>query len=78
MERKPIDLGLSALDELFMTEEGRKESKLPRIHDISIEQIDDFPDHPYKVRIDEDMEQLVDSIKAVSYTHLTLPTMAVV
>ena len=63
MERKPIDLGLTALDELFMTDEGRKESKLPRIHDIPIELIDDFPDHPYKVRIDEDMEQLVESIR---------------
>ena len=63
MEKKPIDLGLTALDELFMTDEGRKESKLPRIHDIPIELIDDFPDHPYKVRIDEDMEQLVDSVK---------------
>ena len=63
MEKKPIDLGLTALDELFMTDEGRKESKLPRIHDIPIELIDDFPDHPYKVRIDEDMEQLVESVK---------------
>ena len=63
MEKNPIDLGLTALDELFMTDEGRKESKLPRIHDIPIELIDDFPDHPYKVRIDEDMAQLVDSVK---------------
>ena len=63
MEKKPIDLGLTALDELFMTEEGRKENKLPRIHDIPIELIDDFPDHPFKVRIDEDMEQLVESIR---------------
>lgn len=61
---KQIDLGLTALDELFMTDEGRKENKLPRIHDIPIELIDDFPGHPYKVRIDEDMEQLVESVQA--------------
>ena len=59
MEKKPIDLGLTALDELFMTDEGRMESKLPRIHDIPLDQIDDMPNHPYKVRMDEDMEALV-------------------
>jgi len=63
LERKPIDLGLTALDELFMTDEGRKESKLPRIHDIPLDQIDDMPNHPYKVRMDEDMEALVESVK---------------
>ena len=63
MEKKPIDLGLTALDELFMTDEGRMESKLPRIHDIPLDQIDDMPNHPYKVRMDEDMEALVESVK---------------
>ena len=63
MAKKPIDLGLTALDELFMTEEGRQESRLPRIHDIPIELIDDFPDHPFQVRLDEDMDQLVESIR---------------
>lgn len=63
MEKKPIDLGLTALDELFMTDEGREESKLPRIHDIPLDQIDDMPNHPYKVRMDEDMEALVESVK---------------
>ena len=63
MVKKPIDLGLTALDELFMTEEGRQESRVPRIHDIPIELIDDFPDHPFQVRLDEDMDQLVESIR---------------
>ncbi|MBQ6849578.1 MAG: ParB/RepB/Spo0J family partition protein [Oscillospiraceae bacterium] len=59
-----IDLGLKeAYDELFMTDEERKENRLPRIHDIPLSQIDDFPNHPFKVKIDEDMEQLVESIK---------------
>ncbi len=63
MAKRAIDLGLTALDELFMTEEGRQESRLPRIHDIPIELIDDFPDHPFQVRLDEDMDQLVESIR---------------
>ena len=61
--RAKLDLGLTGYDELFMTDEERQESKLPRIYDIPIELIDDFPGHPYKVRIDEDMQQLVESIK---------------
>ena len=61
-ERK-IDLGLTAYDEMFMTDKERAEAKLPRIYDIPLDQIDDFPDHPFKVRMDEDMDQLVQSIK---------------
>lgn len=60
---KPIDLGLKHVDELFMDDAERAELKLPRIHDIPLEQIDDFPDHPFKVREDEDMEQLVQSVR---------------
>ena len=41
----------------------RRVNKLPRIFDIPISEIDDFPDHPFKVKIDEDMDQLVQSIK---------------
>lgn len=64
MAEKSIDLGLTALDELFMTDEGRKESKLPRIYDIPLDQIDDMPNHPFKVREDdEDMAELVESVK---------------
>ena len=62
-EKYPINLGLTALDELFMTDEGRKESKQPRIQEIPLDQIDDMPNHPYKVRMDEDMEALVESVK---------------
>ena len=60
---KPIDLGLKHVDELFMDDAERAELKLPRIHDIPLDQIDDFPDHPFKVREDEDMEQLVQSVR---------------
>lgn len=63
-DKKSIDLGLtSALDELFMDDQGRKENALPKIYDIPLSEIDDFPDHPFHVRNDEDMDQLVDSIK---------------
>ena len=62
-ERPKLDLGLTGYDELFMTDAERQQNKLPRIHDIPLELIDDFPDHPFQVRMDEDMQQLVDSIK---------------
>ena len=50
-----IDLGLTGYDELFMNDAERKENKLPRIYDVPISEIDDFPDHPFKVKIDEDI-----------------------
>ena len=49
-----IDLGLTGYDELFMNDTERMETKLPHIYDIPLELIDDFPDHPFKVRDDED------------------------
>ena len=58
-----IDLGLTGYDELFMNDAERKENKLPRIYDIPLSEIDDFPEHPFKVKLDEDMDQLVQSIK---------------
>lgn len=58
-----IDLGLTGYDELFMNDAERKENKLPRIYDIPLSEIDDFPGHPFKVKLDEDMDQLVQSIK---------------
>ena len=50
-----IDLGLTGYDELFMNDAERQENKLPRIYDVPISEIDDFPDHPFKVKVDEDM-----------------------
>ena len=58
-----IDLGLTGYDELFMTDAERQENRLPKIYDIPLSEIDDFPDHPFKVRMDEDMEQLVQSVR---------------
>ena len=58
-----IDLGLTGYAELFMDDSSRAVAKLPRIYDIPLNQIDDFPDHPFKVKLDEDMDQLVQSIR---------------
>ncbi len=62
--RTPIDLGLKEqMNELFMNDQQRAENRLPRIHDIPLNMIDEFPDHPFQVRMDEDMDQLVESVK---------------
>ena len=63
MAKKQIDLGLTGLDELFMDDKERAESKLPKIYEIPLSEIDEFPNHPFHVRLDEDMDQLVESIK---------------
>ena len=63
MAGRKSDFVLPTLDDLFSTQEMRDEKKLARIRDIPIELIDSFPDHPFKVRDDEDMTQLVESIK---------------
>ena len=54
---------LTAYDDLFQTVESRAEAALSKIRDIPLSEIDEFPDHPFKVLMDEDMEQLVESIK---------------
>ena len=63
MASRKSDFTLPTLDDLFSSEEERQEQKLAKIRDIPIELIDDFPEHPFKVRDDEDMMQLVESIK---------------
>ena len=54
---------LTAYDDLFQTDESRAEAALSKIRDIPLSEIDEFPDHPFKGLMDEDMEQLVESIK---------------
>ena len=61
--KQEIDFDLPKLDDLFTTQEERDEAKLKKIYDIPIDQIDDFPDHPFKVIDDEDMLNLTESIK---------------
>ena len=54
-ERPKIDLGMTGYDELFMNDQERAENRLPKIYDIPLSEIDEFPDHPFKVKDDEDM-----------------------
>lgn len=54
---------LPKLDDLFTTEEERTNDKLEKVIDIKISDIDDFPDHPFKVIENEDMFNMRDSIK---------------
>ena len=63
MAGRKSDFTLTKLDDLFTTQAQRDEEQLSKIRDIPLELIDDFPDHPFKVRDDEDMQQLVESIK---------------
>ena len=60
---KRAEIELTAYDNIFETDESRAEAALSKIRDIPLAEIDEFPDHPFKVLMDEDMEQLVDSIK---------------
>ena len=61
--KSDFTLPTNTLDDLFSTQEERDDAKLSKIRDIPLELIDDFPDHPFKVRDDEDMIQLVESVK---------------
>ena len=63
MAGRKSDFTLTKLDDLFSTQEQRDEEKLSKIRDIPLTEIDEFPDHPFKVRDDEDMAQLIESIK---------------
>lgn len=63
MAGRKSDFTLPKFDDIFSTQEMRDDEKLAKIRDIPLELIDDFPDHPYKVRDDEDMMQLTESIK---------------
>ena len=54
---------LTSVDDLFTTQEERDEAKRETIMDIPISQISDFPNHPFKVKMDESMSDLVESVK---------------
>ncbi len=61
--KSDFTLPTNTLDDLFSTQEERDDAKLAKIRDIPLTEIDNFPDHPFKVRDDEDMLQLVESVK---------------
>ena len=62
-KKNELDFHLPSADDLFSTQEEREDAKLKRIYEISLDEIDPFPKHPFKVKEDEDMKTLVDSIK---------------
>lgn len=64
MAERKSDFALPTLDDLFSTQQEREDAKLEKIRDIPLDLIDDFPDHPFHVRDDEDMVQLMESIKS--------------
>lgn len=63
MSKNEIKMPLPKLDDLFSTQEERDNAKLEKVIDINLNDIDDFPNHPFKVIQNEEMEQMRDSIK---------------
>ena len=63
MSSKPRDLGMTPLDDLFSTGESRAEAQLEKVVMLNPADISDFPNHPFKVKQDEAMAEMVDSVK---------------
>ena len=63
MSVKPRDLGMTPLDDLFSTDESRAESQLEKVVTLNPAEISDFPNHPFKVRQDEAMAEMVESVR---------------
>ena len=64
MNHQPFDLGLKqAYDELFMNDAGRAEVRKPKVEEIPLEQISEFPNHPFKVQEGEEMDRLTESVR---------------
>ena len=63
MAKEKLKMNLPSVDDLFSTEEQRQEEKLTKIYEIPITEIDNFPEHPFKVRDDEDMQNLIESVR---------------
>lgn len=63
MSVKTRDLGMTPLDDLFSTDESRADSQLEKVVTLNPAEISDFPNHPFKVRQDDDMAEMVESIK---------------
>ena len=61
---KELKLNLPSADDLFSTQEERDDAQREKVLDISLSEIDSFPDHPFQVRMDESMQAMADSVKA--------------
>lgn len=71
MEKNSVASLLTSVDNLFTTQEERNIASQPRVQEIPVDKIDDFPNHPFKVRMDDSMIEMVASVKQ----HGTLPQM---
>ena len=65
MTKRKSDFTLTTLDDLFTTQEMRDEAKLEKVQNISLEDLQPFENHPYKVADDEEMKQMIESIERV-------------
>jgi len=67
MKNQKLDLGNlgvhQAYEELFMNDEGRAEARKPKVDEIPLEQLTEFPNHPFKVRDGEEMQRMTESIR---------------
>jgi len=60
---KELKLNLPPADDLFSTQEERDAANLEKVVDLPLAEIDDFPDHPFKVRLDKKMQETIESIE---------------
>ena len=58
-----LNFNLPSVDDLFSTEEERAEARLEKVVNLSFSEISDFPNHPFKVRMDEAMREMTESVK---------------
>lgn len=63
MSVKTRDLGMTPLDDLFSTDESRAESQLEKVVTLNPAEISDFPNHPFKVKQDDAMTEMVESVR---------------
>ena len=62
LKNQTIDLGLSGYDELFMTERERADTRKPKVEELPLTELTPFKDHPFKVKNDAEMAELMKSI----------------
>ncbi len=62
-ERPKIDLGLTGYDELFMTDQERADARKPKVDDLPLEELKPFKNHPFKVKEDEELQSLAESVR---------------
>ena len=60
---REINMNLPSADDLFTTQEERDQKNQEYVKDISIYEITDFPNHPFKVKLDEDMAEMAESVR---------------